>query len=314
MNEQIKKILQLKKENDIYVIAHHYAPAETHEIADVLGDSRDFFQSVLKGCEQKNVLVLAPTFFAELTAAYLKDKNVYVPGRGSTCPVAMDSMLQFDHVKLWRDQYPELPLVVYGTSPLSIKLLADYIAFPGDVPEVINSVDAERLLYVGEYNCTTEALRKVNKEVLVYPHQPTCNVYNSASVNDLEDLRAEYPDALVMVHPECCEAITAKADYAIGTGRMREIIRTSACPTFILGVEKNFYLRMCREFPEKQFIHLSSYISCSVFNVMRLDKVMEACDFANANAGARTQVKVDPASSEKITDLITKMYRAFGVI
>ncbi len=314
MNEQIQKILDLKKKNDIYVIAHHYAPAETHEIADVLGDSRDFFLNVLKGCEQKNVLVLAPTFFAELTAAYMKDKNVYVPGRGSTCPVAMDSMLQFDHVKHWRDQYPELPLVVYGTSPLSIKLLADYIAFPGDVPEVINSVDADRLLYVGEYNCTNEAMRKVHKEVLVYPYQPTCNVYNSASVNDLEDLRAEYPDALVMVHPECCEAITAKADYAIGTGKMMEIIRNSACPTFILGVEKNFYLRMCREFPDKQFIHLSTYISCSVFNVMRLDKVLDACDFSNTADTARTQVKADSASSEKITSLITKMYTAFGQI
>lgn len=314
MNAQTKKILELKQEHDIFIIAHHYAPAETHEVADAIGDSREFFYNVIKGCEQKNILVLAPTFFAELTAAYMPDKNIFVPHRGSTCPVAMDNMLQFDHVKLWRDQYPELPLVVYGTSPLSIKLLADHIAFPGDVPEVINSVDAERLLYVGEYNCTTEAMRKVNKEVLVYPYQPTCNVYNSASINDLEDLRAEYPDALVMVHPECCEAITAKADYAIGTGKMMEIIRNSACPTFILGVEKNFYLRMCREFPDKQFIHLSSYISCSVFNVMRLDKVLAACDFGSEVPDARTQIRVDSASSEKIASLMRKMYTAFGVL
>ena len=102
MNNLIQKIIDLKKENDIYVIAHHYAPAETHEVADVLGDSRDFFFGVLKGCKEKNVLVLAPTFFAEITAAYLKDKNVFVPGRGSTCPVAMDKMLQFEYVKQWR--------------------------------------------------------------------------------------------------------------------------------------------------------------------------------------------------------------------
>ncbi|MBE6758778.1 MAG: hypothetical protein E7554_01630 [Ruminococcaceae bacterium] len=314
MRNQIQRILDLKKENDIYVIAHHYAPAETHEIADTLGDSRDFFLSVLKGCKEKNVLVLAPTFFAELTAAYMKDKNVFVPGRGSTCPVAMDNMLQFEHVKQWRDKYPELPLVVYGTSPMNLKLLADYIAFPGDVPEVINSVDADRLLYVGEYNCTNEALRKVRKDVVVYPCQPTCNVYNSASVNDLEEIRKEHPDAIVMVHPECNEEITAKADYAIGTGKMMEIIRTSTADTFVLGVEKNFYLRMCREFPEKKFIHLSSYISCSVFNVMRLDKVLDACDFSNTSETARTCVKVDSATAEKVSGLIYKMYKSFGQI
>ena len=87
------------------------------------------------------------------------------------------------------DQYPKLPLVVYGTSPLNIKLIAEYLAFPGDVPEVINSVDVDRLLYVGEYNCTKEALRKVDKDVIVYPNQPTCNVYNSASIKDLEEIQ-----------------------------------------------------------------------------------------------------------------------------
>ncbi len=314
MNQQIQRIKELKKENDICIIAHHYAPAETHEVADTLGDSRDFFSSVVKGCKEKNILVLAPTFFAELTAAYLPDKNVFVPGRGSTCPVAMDNMIQFEPVKQWRDQYPELPLVIYGTSPLNLKLIGDYLAFPGDVPEVINSVEGDRVLYVGEYNCTQEAMRKVNKEVIVYPKQPTCNVYNSASVNDLKELKEQYPDSIVMVHPECCEAITAKADYAIGTGKMREIISTSSNQTFILGVEKNFYLRMCKEFPEKTFVHLSSYISCNVFNVMRLDKVLDACDFSNTSEDARLQVKVDSATAEKVSSLITKMYKSFGML
>ena len=280
----------------------------------MLGDSRDFFFGVLKGCKEKNVLVLAPTFFAEITAAYLKDKNVFVPGRGSTCPVAMDKMLQFEYVKQWRDQYPKLPLVVYGTSPLNIKLIAEYLAFPGDVPEVINSVDVDRLLYVGEYNCTKEALRKVDKDVIVYPNQPTCNVYNSASIKDLEEIQKEYPNAIVMVHPECNEEITEAADYAVGTGKMVEIIKSSSFDTFILGVEKNFYLRMCKEFPEKKFIHLSPYISCSVFNVMRLDKVYEACDFGNDSKTARLHVNVDSVTAEKISQLINKMYKSFGLL
>ena len=92
MNNLIQKIIDLKKENDIYVIAHHYAPAETHEVADVLGDSRDFFFGVLKGCKEKNVLVLAPTFFAEITAAYLKDKNVlYGKGLNMSCCNGQDA-------------------------------------------------------------------------------------------------------------------------------------------------------------------------------------------------------------------------------
>ena len=148
----------------------------------------------------------------------------------------------------------------------------------------------------------------------VYPNQPTCNVYNSASVNDLEEIKKEYPDAIVMVHPECNEEITKRADYAIGTGKMMEIIRSSSKDTFVLGVEKNFYLRMCKEFPDKKFIHLSSYISCSVFNVMRLDKVLDACDFSNQSETARLNVKVDSATAEKVSNLITKMYKAFGQI
>ena len=113
-------------------------------------------------------------FLCRNNCSYLKDKNVFVPGRGSACSVAMDKMLWVVYGSIGGINIEAATGCLWHIT-INIKLIAEYLAF-GDVPEVINSVDVDRLLYVCEYNCTKEALRKVDKDVIVYPNQPTCNV------------------------------------------------------------------------------------------------------------------------------------------
>ncbi|MBN1928620.1 MAG: quinolinate synthase NadA [Chlorobiaceae bacterium] len=301
VHETEERIRALKKTRDAVIIAHHYAPAETHAIADVLSDSRGFFSALQQGVDAKVVVVIGPSFFAEITAAMLPEKTVLLPIH-SECPVAHHRNLSFDKIAEFKELHHGIPLVCYATSPLKTKLLADYVALPGEVVQTINAIDAHEVLFVGEENCAEDAVRKCKKKVHVYPNNPVCNVYNSANIADFDYLKSQYPESCVMVHPECKPEITQVADYVIGTGEMRRLIQENPernC--YILGTEIGFFHRMQREFPEKHFVHLSPYLTCNVFKVFRIETILDALE------NMKHVVQVDRVISERISFLFQRL-------
>jgi len=296
-----ERIRTLKKTRDAIIIAHHYAPAEVHGVADVLSDSRGFFSALQQSIDAKVVVVIGPSFFAEITAALLPDKTVLLPVQ-SECPVAHHRNLSFDKIAEFKELHHGIPLVCYATSPLKTKLLADYIALPGEVVQTIEAIDAPEVLFVGEENCSQDAIIKCKKKVHMYPLNPVCNVYNSANIADLNHLKAQYPECCVMVHPECKPEITQIADYVIGTGEMLRLIQEHhERNDYILGTEIGFFHRMQREFPEKNFIHLSPYLTCNVFNVFRIETILDALE------NMKYVVKVDRVISERISFLFQRL-------
>lgn len=290
-------IMELKKRKNAIILAHHYAPFEIHAVADVLSDSRGFFESLTKKINAEKVIIIAPLFFAEIAAAILPGKKIITPVL-SECPVANHRHLNFEAISDFKDQYPDIPLVCYATSPLKTKLLADYITLPGEVVQTINSIDAPEILFVGEKNCAEDALKKCRKKITVYPRNPVCNVYNTANSSDVEQLKACYPDACLMVHPECKQEVTQAADHVMGTGEMYDFIKSdNEKSTYILGTEIGFFQRMQNEFPEKKIFHLNSYLSCNVFKVFRIETVLSALETD------QYEVRIDNAVSERISHL-----------
>lgn len=296
------KITDLKKNMNAVIIAHHYAPAEVHAVADVLEDSRGFFEAVVRGNPADIAVVIAPTFFAEITAAMWPEKTVLVPEKAE-CPVANHSDLSFDSIAGFKRRHYGKPLVCYATSPLETKLLADYVAFPGEVVNVVSGVDADEVLFAGERNCALDAVKRSEKKVVAYEGNPVCNVYNSADLSDVERLKQEFPDSVLMVHPECRPEVLTVADHVMGTGEMREMLRTDNLPdTVILGTEKGFYDRMRNEFPEKNIRHLTPYLICNVFKVFRLKSVLASLE------QRRYPVTVDGVVAERISTLFRRLY------
>ncbi len=180
--EEMKNQIQLlKKDNNAQIIAHHYAPEEIHSIADVLSDSRGFFEAIQNGINADVLVVVAPKFFAEITAALRPDKTVIVPIE-SECPVAHHRDLSYEKISTFKKNNLKIPLVCYATSPLNTKLLADVIALPGEVVSTIDNIDSDEILFVGEHNCTYDAIGKSKKKIIPYPKNPVCNVYNVANL------------------------------------------------------------------------------------------------------------------------------------
>ncbi len=274
----VDHIEELKKERGVAIIAHHYAPVEVHSVADVLSDSRGFFRAIMGQIHADTILVVAPTFFAEITAALQPDKKVLIPVK-SECPVAEHRYFGFDEIARFKEANPNVPLVCYGTSPLKTKLLADYVALPGEIVQTIEAIDAPEVLFAGEKNCADDAQKRCRKKITLYPKNPVCNVYNAANRADVEKLKLNYPDSCVMVHPECKSEVIELADYVMGTGEMHRLIEMHPEQnTYVLGTELGFLQRMQQTFPEKTFLHLSPHLICNVFKSLRVDAILNALE------------------------------------
>ena len=305
----LKKIKELKKQRNAVIIAHHYAPIETHEISDYLSDSYGFFtdiQTIGKRDDIDVVVVIAPTFFAEMAVAMIPNKKIIMPLL-SDCPIASHADLSFEKIFDFIGKYPNLPFVCYGTSPLPLKLLADYITIPGRVVETIESIDSPQVLFAGERNCADEAVEHLGDKIINYPHNPICNVYNSAVLADVIKAREDYPDCMILVHPECKPEVTESADHAIGTGDMLKLIESNgdSINTYILGTEEGFYERAKKEFPEKTIVHLTSKLLCNTFKVFRLEVILDSLE----NIESAPKIELNQAVSDKVKILFTDFFK-----
>jgi len=304
----LERIQKLKRDNNAVIIAHHYAPIETHGVSDYLSDSYGFFRDIKIIGERDDidtVIVLAPTFFAEMAVAMISHKKVIMPLL-SDCPIASHSNLSFEKVFQFVEQYPNLPFVCYGTSPLPIKLLADYITIPGRVVETIESINAPQVLFAGESNCADEAVEHLGDKVINYPYNPTCNVYNSAVIEDVTTARKKYPNCTVLVHPECKPEVTEIADRVMGTGDMLSLIAENgdSVDTYVLGTEEGFYERAKKEFPEKNIVHLTSKLLCNTFKVFRLESIVNSLE----DIESAPQIKLNQAVADKIKVLFEDFF------
>ena len=188
-NEVIERIMALKEEKQVRIIAHSYASHEIHPVADILSDSKGFFEEIMRLPDDKDLMVVAPSFFGEMARVLLHDRplTVYTPIIAE-CPVANHKYLSFDYVSDFKKSHPGVPLVVYGASSLEAKILADRLAFPGEVVAAVDSVDGPDALFVGEGNCGQHALRRSKKNVILTKN-PVCSVYNSINLSDVEKVR-----------------------------------------------------------------------------------------------------------------------------
>ncbi|WP_457550074.1 quinolinate synthase NadA [Archaeoglobus sp.] len=291
---------KLKDEKNAVIVAHHYAPPEIHDVCDVLSDSRGVFEAVKRGFDEDIVIAVAPYFFVEILSAMLPDKTVVTPVM-SECPVSNHPFLSFERISEFKEKHPEIPLVCYTTSPFKIKVLVDALCFPGEVVKTIESMDSDVVLFVGERNCTQEAIMKCSKRIIPYPHNPVCNVYNSATLSDVKRMKETYPDACLIVHPECRREVLEVADYICGSGMVFDIIKKTDYPAYILGFEEGFCRRVAREFPDKTVVHLCPYLICNAFKVFRLETILDSLTKGGV------VVRVDETLRNRIAPLLEKL-------
>lgn len=268
------KILRLKREKRAVILAHNYQRPEVQDIADYVGDSIELSRKAMEEKDAEIIVFAAVDFMAESAAILNPDKKVLLPSAGARCPMAQ--MLTVDEIKRWRTLYPLLPLVLYVNTLASAKAYCDVCCTSANAVEVVNSLNAETVLFGPDHNLAEYVQEKTGKTVIPIPERGFCPTHLLFQPEDVQILKAQYPDAVAMVHPECNAEMRKIADFIGSTSQMCKYAKESAAKTFIVATEEGLIHRLKKENPEKRFLLAYEGAVCPNMKLNTLERIYAA--------------------------------------
>lgn len=269
-----RQIKQLAADKDALLIAHNYERDEIQEIADITGDSLALSIEAQK--TDKPIIVFCGVhFMAESAAILAPEKIVLLPRADAGCPMA--DMVTAEGLRDFKKQHPGATVVTYVNSSAAVKAESDICCTSSNAVSVACSVDAKKLLLVPDRNLGRYIAKQVpEKECICW--EGYCPVHDQLNIEEIKQVKAEHPDALFMVHPECQPEILELADHICSTSGMYEFAAENPAKKFIVGTENGILWRLRKENPDKQFIMPSQCLVCEDMKLTRLEDVLRCLE------------------------------------
>jgi quinolinate synthase len=265
----LEKIELLKKERNAIILAHNYQIDEVQDAADYVGDS--FELSRIAAESDAEVIVFCGVHFMAESAAILSpDKTVLLPDLNAGCPLA--DMIDVDQLRDLKKKYPEAAVATYINSTAAVKAESDICITSANAVKVVNSLDEDTVLFVPDGNLAHFVAERTSKTII--PWAGYCNTHHRVTVEDITTARKLYPEAVIVVHPECRPEVVALADAALGTGGMISFSRETKVKEIIIGTEMGMLHRLKKECPDKNFILLSPKLICPNMKYTNLEKIL----------------------------------------
>lgn len=297
MKELIEKINILKKEKNAVVLAHCYQNVEIDEVADFVGDSLYLSQQAAK--TDADIIIFAGVYFMAQTAKMLSpDKKVLLPRMESGCLMA--DMINLKQLRAFKAKYPDVPAVCYINSTAEVKSECDMCVTSSNALRVVESMGVDKVLflpdtYLGKW--VESQLKGV--EVITFPG--FCPTHLRIKPDDILKAREKYPNAKILAHPECHQAVTKLADYVGSTTGIMDYAKRSNATTFVIATEKGVVDRLKRDCPDKEFILIKDNIVCPNMKWHTLT------DIYNALINEEHEITVDEEIASKAVKCIDRM-------
>jgi quinolinate synthase len=264
-----EEILDLKKDRRAILLAHHYQAPEIQELADVIGDSlelarkaREFDGGVIAFC--------GVWFMAETAKVLNPTRVVVVPDREASCSLVESCPVE--PIREFRRSHPDHVIVSYINTSIEVKAESDILCTSRNAVKIVNSIPPERpILFLPDVNLGNYVKRETGRANMQI-WQGTCIVHATFPARRLAEARAQYPDAKVVAHPECPEAVLAMADFVGSTSAIIEWCAASDAAEFIVMTESGVSYSLERVAPGKKFHFVANEnCNCSECPYMKLN-------------------------------------------
>lgn len=254
-----EQILSLKKELNAVILAHYYQESEIQDLADFIGDSLEL--SKRAASTDAEVIVFAGVHFMAETAKILNpDKKVLLPDLNAGCSLAEGCPAPL--FKYFREQHPDHIVVSYINCSASVKAMSDYICTSSSAEKVIRQIpENQKIIFAPDKNLGKYLIKKTGRDMLLW--QGSCIVHETFSEKKILQLKLEYPDALLIAHPECEEDVLDKADFIGSTSALLSYVQENHSEKFIVATEEGIIYQMKKKCPEKLFIPAPPNENCS---------------------------------------------------
>jgi quinolinate synthase len=270
----VDKILKLKKQKKAVILAHNYQRKEIQDIADYIGDSIELSRKAMQEDKAEIILFSAVDFMAESAAILNPTKKVLLPTLGARCPMAQ--MLTVDEIKRARVHHPLDPIVLYVNSLASAKAYCDICCTSANAVQVVESLDADTVLFGPDRNLAEYVQRQTGKTVIPVPDWGFCPTHILFQAEDIELLKTQNPNAKVMVHPECTHEVQQHADFVGSTSQMCRYAKECSSKAFVVATEEGILHRLRSDNPGKRFVLAYEDAVCPTMKLNTLDRLYSA--------------------------------------
>ena len=297
------EIDRLRKEKNAVILGHYYQSGEIQDIADFVGDSLALAQWASK--TDADIIVMCGVHFMGETAKVLcPEKKVLVPDFNAGCSLAdscpADKFAQF--VK----EHPEHTVISYVNTTAAVKAVTDVVVTSTNAKQIVDSFPKEEKIIFGPDRNLGNYINSItNRNMLLW--DGACHVHEQFSVEKIIELKAQYPDADVLVHPECKGAVAKLADKVASTAGLLKYAINSSKQNFIVATESGILHEMRKQCPEKNFIPVppeDGTCACNECNYMRLNTLEK---LYNTLKYEWPEVTVDPEITKEAVKPIQRM-------
>jgi quinolinate synthase len=301
-NQELKeRLMQLKKERNAIILAHYYQRDEIQEVADFRGDS--FLLAQKAAQTDADVIVFCGVHFMGESAKILApDKTVLVPDERAGCPMA--DMVNVDGLRELKKKHPNATVVTYINSSAEIKAETDICCTSANAVKVIQSVPTDEIIWVPDKNLGHYVSKFTDKKMIIW--EGYCNTHDMLTIKDVEEMRAQYPNAEFVVHPECRPEVVAMADFVGSTTAIIKYCKESPATEFIVGTEDGTGYQLRKDSPHKTFHFASKFLVCPNMKVNNLKKLVKCLETM------QPQIYVPPHIADKARVSLERMLQVSG--
>jgi quinolinate synthase len=291
------KINRLKRERNAVILAHNYMePALYHSVSDYRGDSLELARISAKS--DADIIVFCGVRFMAETAKILNpDRTVLLPSLNAGCSLA--ASITGADVRRLKEQLPGVPVVSYVNTYADVKAETDICCTSSNAAKVVKHLAAKghkHIIFLPDEYLAKNVARETGIPI-IFPSPPggknaddpanldrvligwrgRCEVHEKFTVGDIENVRHQFPDTVVLAHPECSPEVVAASDFSGSTRAMIEYVRNVAAPRYLLLTECAMGDNVAAENPGRQMLRLCS-VRCPHMNLITLENTLAALE------------------------------------
>ncbi|WP_291256489.1 quinolinate synthase NadA [Fusobacterium sp.] len=266
MKDEINK---LKKEKNAVILAHYYTRNEVQEVADYIGDS--YYLSEKAQELKEDIIIMCGVYFMGESVKLLNpNKKILIPDMNSDCPMAhMVTLKQIDEM---RKKYDDLAVVCYVNSTAEIKSMSDICVTSANAVKIVEKLENRNVFFIPDKHLGSYVATKVKDKNIIL-NDGYCPIHHTLLKEDVELLKERYPQAKVLVHPECRNEVVQLGDFVGSTSGIINYVNKSENSEFIICTELGILYELESGNLDKKFYYPEPKMECLDMKKITLDNI-----------------------------------------
>lgn len=286
-SELAYEINRLKAERNAVILGHNYMePALYYSIPDFVGDSLELSRKAAE--TDKDIIIFCGVKFMAETAKILNPgKTVLLPSEKAGCSLA--ASITAEDVRKLRAQFPGVPVVTYVNTYADVKAESDVCCTSGNAAAVVNALDSDVVIFLPDEYLARNVAAETGKKI-VFPKKDgtiiegkfeligwkgRCEVHERFTVEDINNVRKQFPDVVILAHPECSPEVVEASDFSGSTTAMVRYVEKTSAPRYLLLTECAMGDNVAAANPDKEMLRLCN-IRCPHMNQITLEDTLDA--------------------------------------